>query len=274
MKRVLVALLLLPLLFSYNKKKLTWVAIGDSITYLNDHLPETGNRVTKGYLTQVTELLPDVQYVNKGYNGWTAAQIAGAFDSLHIPPADVYTVFLGTNDWWQGRPVGTLADYKKNTGNRTVFGSFRIIIDKLRKTSNHARILLITPLRRTDFVYIGNMHNNAWGSYREKNDQSLAQVAAAVATIGHTAKLDVVDLYNDPELGQKELVHFKRLRNPATGRYQNYTYPYFHGIPFNPETDDYPYPPEAADLTYDGLHPSDKGNRIIAGRLVPLLKKR
>ena len=43
-------------------------------------------------------------------------------------------------------------------------------------------------------------------------------------------------------------------------------------IPFNPDTDEYPYPADAINMTYDGLHPSDKGCAIIAGMLVKVLK--
>ena len=42
---------------------------------------------------------------------------------------------------------------------------------------------------------------------------------------------------------------------------------------FNPETDEYPYPADAIDITYDGLHPSDKGYAIIADMLVKIIKK-
>ena len=35
-----------------------------------------------------------------------------------------------------------------------------------------------------------------------------------------------------------------------------------------PQTDEYPYPTGAIDITYDGLHPSDKGNEIIASKIV------
>jgi lysophospholipase L1-like esterase len=44
-------------------------------------------------------------------------------------------------------------------------------------------------------------------------------------------------------------------------------------VPFNPETDEYPYPVEAIDMTYDGLHPSDKGYEVIARMLVKILKR-
>jgi lysophospholipase L1-like esterase len=68
------------------------------------------------------------------------------------------------------------------------------------------------------------------------------------------------------------LVKFKHLKDPATGAYKDYGYPAFIDIPFNPETDAYPYPPESIDMTYDGLHPSDKGYEVITRMLVPLMK--
>ena len=39
--------------------------------------------------------------------------------------------------------------------------AFRIIINKLRSLNEDARILLITPMQRVDFVYLTNMKNNA-----------------------------------------------------------------------------------------------------------------
>ena len=64
-----------------------------------------------------------------------------------------------------------------------------------------------------------------------------------------------------------------RLKDPKTNVYKNYPYPAFIGVPFNPETDEYPYPPAAINMTYDGLHPSDKGFRIIANMLVKIMRK-
>lgn len=75
-KFILVAFATLLSLSTSLPPKLLWVAIGDSITYLNDHQNETGNRVTKGYMTRVVERLPQIEYVNKGYNGWTSGGIA------------------------------------------------------------------------------------------------------------------------------------------------------------------------------------------------------
>jgi lysophospholipase L1-like esterase len=266
-------LTVLCLLSSFKPKPLTWIAIGDSITYLNEHLDETGHRITKGYMTRVVERLPHIRYINQGHNGWTAGRIASAIDTLGIVKADVYSIFLGTNDWWAGRPLGSLNDYQSNTGNATVYGSFRIIIDKLRSLNPKAPIILITPMQRVDFVYLFNPNNNAFGSYKAKNGQYLESFAMAIDSIGRYEHLPVIDLYHMSGLQAKKLVKFKRLKDPQKGAYTHYTYPEFIGLPFNPETDEYPYPVEAIDKTYDGLHPSDKGYALISQKLVKVMKK-
>jgi lysophospholipase L1-like esterase len=269
MKKI-VCFLLFPLLFAgFQPAKKTWVAIGDSITYLNDHADETGNRVQKGYLTRVTEKLSSVDFINKGYNGWTVVRIATEIEKLGIPKADIYSVFLGTNDWWQGKPLGTLEDYKNGTGVGTVCGAYRIIIDKIRSLNPEAKILLITPMQRVDFVYLGNYKNNAYGSYKDKNGQQLEQFADAITAIAKEQNFPLVDLYHNRSLAMSKLVRFKRVKDPATaGAYRNYTYPEFIGVPFDPEKDEYPYPLESIGMTYDGLHPSNAGNAEIAKQVI------
>ena len=273
MKKIVCLVVLVGLFSSFLPKKIVWVAIGDSITYLNEHPNETGNRITKGYMTRVVEKLPAVEYINQGHNGWTSGRIAEKIEELKLVQADVYSVFLGTNDWWGGRPLGVFADYENNTGNGTVYGSFRIIINKLRELNNDAKIILITPMQRVDFVYIANMKNNAYGSYKEKKGQTLAQFADAINAIGKYEHFQTVDLYNNKHLKMKDLVEFKRLKDPQTGMYKNYRYPDFIDIPFNPETDEYPYPVESIEMTYDGLHPSDKGYEEISKKLIRIFKK-
>jgi lysophospholipase L1-like esterase len=256
-----------------NKREVKWIAIGDSITYLNDHPEETKFRMDKGYLTLVKEKLKNMSYINLGRNGWTTVGVAKAIDKLGIVKADIYTVLLGTNDWWAGLPVGSLADYKNNTGTGTTCGAYRRIIDKIRSLDANAKIVLITPMQRNDFVYIANPNNNAYGSYKEKRGQTLEMFADAIAAIGEYEKFPVVDLFNNKQLSIEKLVKFKRLKNPATGQYQNYAYPESTDIPFNPKTDEYPYPETASGITYDGLHPSNKGNEIIAKNLITVFKK-
>lgn len=272
MKKVVVICILFIQAILPELSPVKWVAIGDSITYLNDHLYETGYRVEKGYMSRVTEQLPGITYVNKGFNGWTSVGIAQKINELGLEYADIYTVFLGTNDWWSGQPVGNMSDYTDNTGYQTVYGAFRIIIDKLRSLNPNANIILMTPLQRGDFVYLDNYSNNAYGSYRDKNGQQLADVADAIVNIARHEKLALVDLYHKSGITPKNAVRFKRLKDTVSGDYKNFTYPEYTQIPFDPVNDEYPYPETAIDMTYDGLHPSDKGNAIIADMLVKMLK--
>lgn len=273
MKKIFLLLFCLVFSFGFRPKPLTWVAIGDSITYLNDHPDETGNRISKGYLTLVAEKYPEIEVVNKGYNGWTAVKIATEFEKLEIPEADVYSVFLGTNDWWGGRPLGTFEDYQNNSGTETVHGAFRVIIENLRRLNPEAKIIMITPMQRVDFVYINNYKNNADGSYRAKSGQELESFANAIVAIANHEGIPVVDLYHKKGIGHADLVKFKRLKDPKTGEYNNFKYPDFIDIPFDPEKDEYPYPEKSIGVTYDGLHPSDKGYKLIAKELYPLFQE-
>ena len=70
-------------------KEMRWCAIGDSFTYLNDHLDETGYRVSKGYLTRILEKVPGLRLDNIGINGSTLLDWA----SQPIPEADLPHVF-------------------------------------------------------------------------------------------------------------------------------------------------------------------------------------
>ena len=273
MKKLLFFIAIVYLFGSFRKKEITWVAIGDSITYLNDHQSETGNRITKGYMTRVTEALPNIHFINQGHNGWTTGRIADAIEKLGLVKADVYSVFLSTNDWWHSDRLGTFSDYQNGTGSKTTYGAFRIIVNKLRELNSEAKIILITPMQRGDFVYINNPKNNAYGSYKAKDGQTLEQFAEAVDSIGRYEHFDVVDLYHKSGMGVKNLVKFKRLKNPQTGGYKEHRYPDYTRIPFNPESDEYPYPLDAIDITYDGLHPSDKGYAVISKMLVKIMKR-
>jgi lysophospholipase L1-like esterase len=276
MKKLLSFLILFSIAtasFAPKEKEITWTAIGDSITYLNEHPDETGNRITKGYMTRVTGKLPNIHYINQGHNGWTSGRIADNIDKLGLGRSDVYSVFLGTNDWWHSDTLGHFTDYKNNTGSHTLYGAFRIIINKLHRLNKDAKIILITPMQRSDFVYINSMKNNAYGSYKKKNGFSLEQFAGAIDSIGKFEHIKVIDLYHKKGMAIKDLVKYKRLKDPNTGVYKNYPYPDYIDFPFNPETDEYPYPVDAIDITYDGLHPSDKGYDIISRMLVKIMRK-
>jgi lysophospholipase L1-like esterase len=272
MKTRFTAIVLLFLCTSFTPVIITWTAIGDSITYLNEHHDETGNRITNGYLSLITAKHPNIKYINQGHNGWTTQGIAKEIENLGLIKSDVYSVFLGTNDWWSGLPLGSMDDYLHNTGMTTTYGAYRVIIKKIRSLNSTAKIILITPMQRTDFVYIADPFNNAYGCYKPKNGQRLSQFAEAVKEIGHYEHFPVVDLYFNSGITVKNAVKFKRLKDTATGVYHNIHYPGYTEIPFHPGVDEYPYPVDAIGYTYDGLHPSDKGYQVIADMIVRVFK--
>jgi lysophospholipase L1-like esterase len=251
---------------------ITLTAIGDSFTFLNDHLEESENRVEKGWITRTAELVPNLTYINQGQNYLTSVEIAYKINDLGLQASDVYTIFLGTNDWWLGVKTGTIDDYTNNTGIETLNGSFRVIIDKLRSLNPQAHIILMTPMQRGDFVYMLNHNFNSWGSYKDQEGQSLESFVDAVKAIGKKENLEVVDLYSEPRLAIEHAVKFKLLRDPLNGEYKEYTYPEYTKIPFI-VGDKYPYPLKAIDVTYDGIHPSDKGCGIIAELLAKVIKE-
>jgi lysophospholipase L1-like esterase len=256
------------------KKEISWVAIGDSITYHNGKPWATRNRLTHGYMDDVAEKLPYIHFTNQGYGGWTAKTMADNIEKIGVTKADIYTILLGTNDWWTCLSIGTLNDYTNNTGNGTVYGAYRTIINKIHSLNSDAKIILLTPMQRTDFVDVNDSTSIIYGCYKaNKTGHFLSEYADAIKSIAKAENFKLVDLYNKSGITIQNAVKFRRLRDPKTGVYKNYTYPDYVGVPYDPRKDDYPYPLDAIDMTYDGLHPSNKGHQVIADMLVEVMKK-
>jgi lysophospholipase L1-like esterase len=273
MRKYLIIILVICCGLSFQKPTKTWVAIGDSITYINEHLAESDSIVTAGYMTRVCQKLKHIKYHNQGHNGWTSSRVAQNLDKLQIQKADVYTIFLGTNDWWTGVPLGSIEDFNQNKGPKTTMGAMRLIIDHVRDLNPDSKIIIISPLQRGDFVYFKNFKNNALGSYQDKNGLSLEELVKSLKEISQELNIPFIDLYHDSGINQKNMVRFKRLVDPKTGLYKNYKYPEYIGIPFDPEKDEYPYPAASRNMTYDGLHPSDKGYQLISKMILKTFKK-
>lgn len=243
-----------------------WCAIGDSFTYLNDHLDETGYRVTKGYLSRISDKLPQLTLINAGVNGSTTKD----WLDIPIPEADIYTVLLGTNDWHQQIPLGVEQDFAEQKAG-TILGNMGSLIQRIRTANPSAEILVLNPVERADFICILDTLNQAQGSYAPEAGVMLSQVAEAIYQCAKKAGIPAFDLHSACGFTQENVIHFKWMKKD--GAYQRLTYPDYIGVPYQPETDEYPYPPEAAALTYDGLHPSDEGNEILASLIGKELEK-
>ena len=246
--------------------KIRWCAIGDSFTYLNDHLDETDYRVTKGYLTRILEKLPQLSLINIGVNGSTTQD----WLTIPVPEADVYTVLLGTNDWHGQRDLGTEQDFTEEKSG-TILGNLGVLINRIREMNPQAKLLILNPVERADFICVLDTLNQAQGSYAPEAGVMLSEVADAIYVCAKNAGIPAFDLHKECGFTQENVIYFKWLKKD--GDYQKLTYPGYVGVPYNPETDEYPYPLEAIALTYDGLHPSDEGNEILAELIAKELKK-
>lgn len=243
-----------------------WCAIGDSFTYLNDHLDETGYRVTKGYLSRILQKLPELTLKNIGVNGSTTED----WLSIPVPAADIYTILLGTNDWHWQKELGTEEDFE-NQKSGTILGNLGVLVQKIRKVNPAAEILMLNPVERADFVCILDTLNQAQGSYAPEAGRMLSEVSDAIYRCAVHAGISALDLHKECGFTQENVIHFKRLRYHGT--YQNLSYPDYVGVAYHPEMDEYPYPEEAVALTYDGLHPSDEGNEILAELIAKEMRK-
>lgn len=217
-------------------KNINWCAIGDSFTYLNDHLDETDYRVTKGYLTRVCEKIPGLQYRNIGINGSATED----WLEVEIPEADFYTILLGTNDWAHEIPLGSEANFREKRSG-TILGNLAVILEKVRSVSPQA------------------------------GGQWLKDIAMGIYDICVKNGIDVLDLYHLSGFTQENLMRFKRVK--TVNGYEELSYPDYTDYGENYMEGEQPYPPEAIGMTYDGLHPSDMGNEIIAKCLAEKIRE-
>ena len=249
-----------------GKELLRWCAIGDSFTYLNDHPEETGYRVTEGYISRTRRKTGAFSVINLGKNG------SATPDWLEekFPEAELYTVLLGTNDWHRGVPLGTQEDFEaKKEGS--ILGNLSVILEHIRQAGPEGKIIVMNPVERGDFVYILDPLNHAHGSYAPDQGQMLCDIAEGIRNACESAGIPFLDLHGLSGFAPETAVRFKRVKT-AEG-YRELPWPAYIDVPVDYENDDYPYPPEAADYTYDGLHPSDKGNEAIACLLAEKIRE-
>lgn len=163
--------------------------LGDSITY-GDSLPD----VTQAYSYLIAAMLGNNVTCNN--YGWRGSCVGGEdnvgrFIDRYLSMkrgADVVLVFGGTNDYAGrneiGVPLGNMGDA---TGD-SFYGALNLLMCGLKQMYPDGRIIFLTPLKRAD-----DMHRNLSG-------YDLSQYVTAIREMAAIYGIQVVDLYNEPEL--------------------------------------------------------------------------
>ncbi len=138
-------LFLIKLKNNYNidYSQLTYVAMGDSITYGVCK----GVKIEKPYVTLVGEDLGIGKVINAGRGGYSYV-VGGAYGSIYSErvflnaDTDIISVMAGVNDWGQGLPLGQKGD-KTNT---TIYGAIYMLNKYFKDTCPNAFVFFMTVL--------------------------------------------------------------------------------------------------------------------------------
>ena len=273
---------------------LKYAQIGDSITDIYDNKweyswsslsrketnpdagPDSGYKNEKGYGVLLAREV-GISYENhypQGLNGRTFCdyyddwlKYAGEYGDFPND-IDVWTIFLGTNDWGTERhPLGTRDDYLNGTYtaiHRTTYGAIRKIVDRIRSYSNKSkktpRIIFMTPMQRGCFAYgddpssvfmksaIKVGEGGQWEYVANSYGFTLKDVVDAIKWVCEYESFRCVDLFNNSVVDKKYLNMSQTWEELQPNYPSNWIY---------------------QDTLYDNLHPTaGVGTKKIAGRLI------
>ena len=168
--------------FRNHYKKITWVAIGDSITdgrysYIENGTVKTGTDHEGQYnyiASQILGMNPVIEY-GYGGMGWLHVANDGTLltDVLNMDlgDPDLITVCLGVND----RGSGTLGDTNSTANDGTISGAIRNCCVSLATNYSNAQIVFFTPLNSNSSGTI----DTGW-SRRGASRNNLDDIAALI----------------------------------------------------------------------------------------------
>lgn len=176
-----------------------WNVMGDSITEGNE------------YAELVKEILKIKAVHNYGISGTCLASVSetdsesmayriGQMDT----PADLITVFGGTNDWGNdgGKPLGTMGD----TTPLTVYGAIDTIITTVLRDFPKARLAFFTPLQRNSD---GPGPGSGWSETVVNGEGvHLKEIADAIKEVCEKYAVPVLDLYRTSGITDINMEYF------------------------------------------------------------------
>lgn len=172
-----------------NSKSKTLCTIGDSIT---------NGGSTNGYWQDSCVYdLPINKYYKNGYNGYTMAKSStNAYNSIwdkleEIPVADIYTVWLGTNDFSRDVPIGSLNDDIAKLDS--FYGGLKqVYVELCKKNDKLPIVIFITPMKR--------ITNKPWNN-KNANGNTLTDYVEAIKEFANYYGCPVIDMFNVSTVG-------------------------------------------------------------------------
>jgi len=170
--------------FSFWEGK-TAVCVGDSITH--------GVGTTKIYWQMLEEILKLGKVIGMGVSGsCVSAKSDYGTDReplinrwQNIPDADLITLFIGTNDYGHGTPLGTITD----VGDISFYGALNVIIPGIIEAHPNSRLVYITPMHR----YYKNVDEES----KNASGYVLKDYVDAIKEVCTRYSVPVVDFFND-----------------------------------------------------------------------------
>lgn len=250
---------------------ITYSELGDSITMIGDSKDGIGGYIGNGYGQLLCKALkiPYEKHHPTGISGYTTCDIVDAWIGglIGFPNnGELATIFLGTNDWGEDKnALGNQDDYLNKTyssSNKTTYGALREIVDRFRAIDTR-QIIFITPMQRGAFAYTGGggelvfrksavaKVGNLWEYTENTNGYTLKDVVDAIKWVCQYESFVCIDLFND-FIFDKDLLCQEL--TPSSYTITNFATPVYQ------------------EFLYDNLHPTTKGFKKIAGRLINNLK--
>ncbi len=172
-----------------------WNMIGDSITYFCDSPSSNGIQYV-GYDKYISEKIGFKTVNNYGYSAIAFTGTTGITSKTSLwDVADIYTIFLGTNDYSFDKAIGSLSDYTGDTGILTMYGAMRELVDAIYTANPSAQILFCTPTKR-DY--------NSLDSWDDTNGlgNTFEDYVTAIEAIAKYNSFEIIDLNKEAQFNR------------------------------------------------------------------------
>lgn len=131
----------------------SWNAVGDSLTadqnyYFKGVASSTGLSGTAFGQAGSTLAINDYSknHINATFGtSYEYTSIVERILNDNMPEADIWTVFGGTNDWYYGSALGSVAPKGSDFDKTTVYGALQAICEHILAEENNPRLVLVSP---------------------------------------------------------------------------------------------------------------------------------